>query len=60
MCIRDRLYIVREDGKAFVVSTEKFEVLAENDLDDRVVATPVFTQGKILLRAASHLYCIGK
>ena len=58
--VNGKLYIVREDGKAFVVKTDKFEVVAENDLDDRVVATPVFTQGRILLRAASQLYCIGK
>ena len=54
-----KLYVVREDATAFVLKTDEFGILAENELDDRVVATPVFVNGKILLRASEHLYCIG-
>lgn len=55
-----KLYVVREDGTTFVLQTDEFKVLAENVLNDQVVATPVFVNGRILLRAAEHLYCIGQ
>lgn len=54
-----KLYVVREDGQAFVLRTDKFEVLGENELDDRFVATPVFADGRMYLRGAENLYCIG-
>ncbi len=56
------LYVTREDGKTFVVGTGKeFNVIAGNDLDGEfVAATPVFADGKILIRTIEHLYCIGK
>lgn len=57
-----KLYLVREDGKAFVVAAgDEFKVLAENDLEGEfVVATPVFADGKIYVRTLERLYCIGK
>ncbi len=54
-----KLYVVREDGKVFVLALDKFEVLSENELDDRIVASPVFTDGKILFRGAERLQCVG-
>lgn len=56
-----KLYITREDGKTFVVTAEKdSKVVAENELaGEFVLATPVFVDGKILLRTNSNLYCIG-
>lgn len=58
----DRLYLVREDGKTFVVSTDgQFKVLAANELDGEfMVATPVFADGRIYLRTLENLYCVGK
>ena len=55
-----KLYVTREDGKTFVVATDKFEVLAENELNELTVATPVFVDGKILIRTMESLYCVGK
>lgn len=55
----DRLYVTREDGMTFVVSTETHEVLAENQVEGFVVATPVFVDGRILIRTDAKLYCIG-
>lgn len=56
-----KMYLTREDGKTFVLELgNEFKVSAANDLDgDQVVATPVFVDGRILLRTVSHLYCIG-
>ncbi len=56
-----RIYLTREDGKTFVVeSGDSFKVVAANVLGEFTVATPVFSQGQILLRTTEHLYCIGK
>ncbi len=57
-----RLYLTREDGTVFVVdaTADEFRVLAENTLTDRfTVATPVFFDGRILLRSHASLSLIG-
>jgi len=55
-----KLYAAREDGVVFVVRIEEgFEVLAENDLADRLIASPVPLAGRLLLRGERFLYCIG-
>jgi outer membrane protein assembly factor BamB len=55
-----KLYAVREDGRVFVARVEgKFELLAENDLGERAVASPVPVAGRLLLRGEKHLFCIG-
>lgn len=55
------LYITREDGKTFVITPEKdSKVVAENELaGEFVLATPVFVDGKVLLRTNDYLYCFG-
>ena len=55
-----KLYVTREDGVTFVVEPgEKPQVVAENRLaDEFTAATPVFTNGQILIRTFEHLYCI--
>ena len=58
-----RLYLTREDGTVFVVDAvaDDFQLLAENTLSDRfTVATPVFVDGRILLRSHASLSLIGK
>jgi hypothetical protein len=35
------------------------EVLAVNDLDEEVAATPAIADGRIYLRTAGALYCFG-
>ena len=56
-----KLYITREDGKTYVITPEKdSKVVAENELPSEfVLATPVFVDGKVLLRTNDHLYCFG-
>ena len=54
-----KLFCLGEDGKTRVVNAStKFEVLGTNDLDELCLATPAVSQGHLLLRTASKLYCI--
>ncbi|MFN0017369.1 MAG: PQQ-binding-like beta-propeller repeat protein [Pirellulaceae bacterium] len=57
-----KIYITREDGKTFVITPEKdSKLVAENELGNEfVLATPVFVDGKVLLRTNDYLYCFGK
>jgi outer membrane protein assembly factor BamB len=55
------LYLQREDGTAFVLKAgDQFEVVAENSLDMKTVATPVFIGNNILIRTFESLYCISE
>lgn len=61
--VGDRIYCLNEDGVTFVVKAgDEFELLHTNSLqeDDMGMATPAIVQGKLLLRTASRLYCIGE
>lgn len=56
-----KLYIINEEGLTFVLKAgAKFEVLAENSLDDQVLSSPAISDGQIFIRTAKFLYCIGK
>lgn len=57
-----KLYLTRQDGTVFVVdaTASQFKVLSENRVGaEHTIATPVFVDGKILLRTEAHLYLIG-
>ena len=56
------LYLIREDGKTFVVSMgDEMKVVSSNPLNDELtVASPVFVNDKILIRTSKALYCIGE
>jgi outer membrane protein assembly factor BamB len=56
-----KIYCTREDGLTTVLElTDTFKVLATNRIDEFVVASLAFADGRIYLRTAEHLYCIGK
>ena len=56
-----KIYVTSEDGLTTVVKAgAKFEVLAENKLDEYTLSSPAISDGQIFLRTAKHLYCIGK
>lgn len=56
-----KLYAAREDGVVFVARVEgKFEVLSQNDMGERVIASPVPVANRLLLRGEGHLFCVGK
>lgn len=55
-----KLYAVREDGIMFVARVDgKFELLAENNMGERVIATPVLLGNRILVRGEKNLFCLG-
>ncbi len=55
-----KLYCVREDGAVFVVRAGgTFEVLAEIPLGERMIASPVPTANRLLLRGEKNLLCVG-
>jgi len=43
-----------------VAAGPKFEVLAENPLNDYALSSPAISDGQIFIRTAAHLYAIGK
>lgn len=55
-----KLYVTNEDGLTTVLQAgPKFEVLAENALNDYCLSSPAISDGQIFIRTAQHLYCIG-
>jgi outer membrane protein assembly factor BamB len=56
-----KLFFLSEDGATYVVEAgSKFEVLRTNVLDEFCLATPAVSQGHLLIRTASRLYCISR
>jgi outer membrane protein assembly factor BamB len=54
-----KLYAIREDGVVFVARVEgKFEMLAENHMGERIIASPVALSNRLLIRGESHLFCV--
>ncbi len=56
----DLLYCAREDGVVAVVrvSDSGMEVLAQNEMGERVAAAPVPINNKLLIRGVEHLFCL--
>ena len=54
------LYAAREDGIIFVLSlNDKFEIISEIDMKDRIIASPIAISDRLLIRTLNHLFCIG-
>jgi outer membrane protein assembly factor BamB len=56
----DKLFAPREDGVVFVASVAdgQFTLLAENDMEESVIGSPVPMGNQILIRGESHLFCV--
>jgi len=55
-----KIYITNEDGLTSVVRAgPKFEVLAENDLEEYTLSSPAISGGQIFIRTDKALYAIG-
>lgn len=55
----DKLFFLSEDGDTFVVKAgPEFELLSTNPLGELCLSSPAVSQGKLLIRTASKLYCI--
>ncbi|HYG09020.1 MAG TPA: PQQ-binding-like beta-propeller repeat protein, partial [Pyrinomonadaceae bacterium] len=56
-----KIYATSEEGITSVIRAgEKFEVLAENNLNEYCLSSPAISDGQIFIRTSGHLYCIGK
>ncbi|MBX9790683.1 MAG: PQQ-binding-like beta-propeller repeat protein [Pirellulales bacterium] len=54
------IYAANERGTMFVVvAADEFKLLAENELDERMLATPAIANGELFVRTEDHLWCIG-
>jgi outer membrane protein assembly factor BamB len=58
--VQDIVYVPDEKGvvHVFKASAEKHEKIAQNDLEDGGMASPVIADGRIYLRTAHALFCI--
>jgi len=57
----DKVYLIGEAGAVSVLKANaEWEVLAVNELDDEVFATPAIADGHLYIRTRSALYCFGK
>lgn len=55
-----RIYLSNNDGKTFVVRAgATFELLATNDLGERITASPAISGDDLIYRTDSHLFRIG-
>src|SRR5262249_5089848 len=61
LLIGDVVLAVAEDGKAvaFKASPAGFDKVAEADLKEAVFATPAAADGKLFLRTATRVVCVG-
>jgi outer membrane protein assembly factor BamB len=56
-----RIYLVDRQGTTLVLKqSDKLEILATNELDDGVDASPALVGRQLFLRGEGHLYCIAE
>ena len=55
------LYFADEAGIVHVIKTgPEFEVVAENEMQETVMATPAIAGNRLLVRTVKQLVCIGQ
>jgi outer membrane protein assembly factor BamB len=55
----DRIYLAGREGTTLVLAKgPELKILATNELDDPIDASPVVVGDELLLRTHTHLYCI--
>ena len=56
-----KIYFVSRDGRTLVIKhASKFEVLANNQLDDVFNASPAIVGSELILRGTKYLYCLSE
>jgi outer membrane protein assembly factor BamB len=61
LAAEDRIYFLNMKGLTTVVAASaEFKKLAENQLDDETIASPIVSNGKIFIRGRKSLYCLQK
>jgi hypothetical protein len=55
------VYWLSDEGACYVVRAgDRFELVAQNDLNEPCNAAPAISDGQIFIRSDRHLWCIGK
>jgi outer membrane protein assembly factor BamB len=56
-----KVYLISETGETIVLKAgREFQVLARNDLGERIVASPAISNGQLFIRTDGYVFCIGK
>jgi len=56
-----KVFFLSEEGQTFVIEANKeYKLLHTNSLEEMCISTPAISQGNLLIRTASKLYCISK
>ena len=59
VAVRDRLLLTSIDGDTYVIRAgPAHEVLGSNAIGEPVYASLAVSQGRILVRGATHLFCL--
>ena len=54
------VYLASEDGDVFVVKAGRtFELVARNDMNEALMATPAIAGSMLIIRGRSHVFAIG-
>ena len=55
---RSRIYLL-SSAEVVAVTNDRFELLAQNEMDERVIGSPVPVANRIFIRGENHLFCLG-
>lgn len=56
-----KVYLPSETGETIVLKAgREFQMLARNDIGERMVASPAISEGQLFIRTDRYLFCIGK
>ena len=56
-----KIYLLGENGEIFVVQAgSKFELIARNEMGERLMATPALSEGYMYVRAEKHLFAVSR
>ena len=59
MIVEGKLYLFSNNGKLFIFSTDDaFTLINSFETGERTLATPAFTDGKIVVRTEESIYCV--
>lgn len=59
--VDDKVYLTSEEGKTTIVEVAReLRIVAENELNERTLASPAVSGGLLFIRTDDHLYAIGK
>ena len=55
-----KLYIISKKGSVIVLAAgREFQELGRSSVQEKVLASPAFARGRMVIRGAGHLFCIG-